>query len=502
MSVEQKTAELGKPRRLTTPPASIPGRMARWFGRSATRRAVERPIAEGKSHPEVALRDAIFRRCLAAADIVAAAFALTLCVSVLGDDQLRPLAVLALPLVVVAGKLKGLYDRDELLINKTTIDQAPQLFQLATLYALLIWIVDDALVAGSLGSLQVLVLWASLFFSVVGARHLARQVARHLSPIERCLFVGTESSHTRLRDKLDAHQGRAILVGRMSLVDGTQEPLVDAATAALRELVADLNVHRVVVEPSEETPQLTLDFVREAKATGVRVSLLPRILEVVGSSIEVDDLDGLTLLAVRRFGLSRSSQASKRVFDICGVVPGLLALSPLILLIAALIKFDARGPVFFRQTRVGREGKEFRMWKFRTMIPDADERKAELAALNEADGLFKIAEDPRITRVGSVLRRYSLDELPQLFNVLRGEMSLVGPRPLICDEDARITGLDRRRLHLLPGMTGHWQILGSARIPLTEMVKLDYRYVAGWSLWSDVKILVRTVPYVIARRGM
>ena len=136
------------------------------------------------------------------------------------------------------------------------------------------------------------------------------------------------------------------------------------------------------------------------------------------------------------------------------------------------------------------------------MVTGADERKAELAALNEADGLFKIADDPRITKVGSVLRRYSLDELPQLFNVLRGEMSLVGPRPLILDEDARITGLDRRRLHLLPGMTGHWQILGSARIPLTEMVKLDYRYVAGWSLWSDVKILIRTVPYVIARRGM
>ena len=142
------------------------------------------------------------------------------------------------------------------------------------------------------------------------------------------------------------------------------------------------------------------------------------------------------------------------------------------------------------------------MWKFRTMVTGADERKAELAALNEAEGLFKIADDPRITKIGSVLRRYSLDELPQLFNVLRGEMSLVGPRPLILDEDARITGLDRRRLHLLPGMTGHWQILGSARIPLTEMVKLDYRYVAGWSLWEDVKILLRTVPHVLARRGM
>ena len=322
MSVEHETAELGKPRRPTGAPASITGRMARWFGGSASRRAVERPIAEGESHPEVARRDGIFRRCLALADIFAAAFALTLCISILGDDSLRPLTLLALPLVVVAGKLKGLYDRDELLINKTTIDQAPELFQLATLYALLIWILDDALIDGSLGSLQIVVLWASLFFSVVGARHIARQVARRLSPLERCLFVGTEASHARLQDKLDAHQGRAILVGRMSLADRNEEPLVHAATAALRELVGDLNVHRVVVEPSEETPELTLDFVREAKATGVRVSLLPRILEVVGSSIEVDDLDGLTLLSVRRFGLTRSSQAAKRIFDICGAPAG------------------------------------------------------------------------------------------------------------------------------------------------------------------------------------
>ncbi|HEX4365063.1 MAG TPA: hypothetical protein VHZ75_10980, partial [Solirubrobacteraceae bacterium] len=282
MSVEHETAKFGKP---AVTPASIPGRMARWFGGSAGRRAAERPIAEGESHPEVAHRDAIYRRCLAIADIIAAAFALTLCISILGDDRLRPLTILALPLVVVAGKLKGLYDRDELLINKTTIDQAPELFQLATLYALLIWILDDTFVAGSLGSLQVVVLWGSLFFCVLAARHAARHVARSLSPVERCLFVGTEASYSRLHDKLNAHQGRAVLVGRMSLADGSEAQLAQTATAALRELVADLNVHRVVVEPSEETPELTLDFVREAKATGVRVSLLPRILEVVGSSI-------------------------------------------------------------------------------------------------------------------------------------------------------------------------------------------------------------------------
>ena len=235
-----------------------------------------------------------------------------LCISVLGDDALRPLTLLALPLVVVAGKLKGLYDRDELLINKTTIDQAPELFQLATLYALLIWLLDDALIAGSLGSMQIVVLWASLFFSRRSAR--ATSPARSPAACHRSSAACSSAARHRTRACTTSStptRARAILVGRMSLADGNEEPLVHAATAALRELVGDLNVHRVIVEPSEETPELTLDFVREAKATGVRVSLLPRILEVVGSSIEVDDLDGLTLLAVRRFGLTRSSQVDQ-----------------------------------------------------------------------------------------------------------------------------------------------------------------------------------------------
>ena len=312
MSVEQHTSELGTPVRTGQAPPIPARRRARWFGLSANRRAAEWAIAEGETHPEVALREAIFRRCLAVADVIAAAVALMLCISILGDDGLRTLTLLALPLVVVAGKLKGLYDRDELLINKTTIDESPQLFQLATLYALVIWIIDDPLINGSLGSMQVLVLWASLFFFVIAARHVARKVAHRLTSVERCLFVGTEDSHVRLQTKLEPHAARAVLVGRMSLADGSEEPKVHAATAALRQLVGDLDVHRVIIEPSEETPQITLDFVREAKATGVRVSLLPRILEVVGSSIEVDDLDGLTLLAVRRFGLTRSSQAIKR----------------------------------------------------------------------------------------------------------------------------------------------------------------------------------------------
>jgi lipopolysaccharide/colanic/teichoic acid biosynthesis glycosyltransferase len=170
---------------------------------------------------------------------------------------------------------------------------------------------------------------------------------------------------------------------------------------------------------------------------------------------------------------------------------------------AVVIKLGSRGPVCFRQSRVGRGGEHFGMLKFRTMVVDAEALKDSLRDRNEAEGgYFKIADDPRITKVGRPLRRTGLDELPQLINVFRGEMSLVGPRPLPLDEDPSVTGWYRRRLELKPGITGPWQILGPARVPLREMGAIDYLYVANWSLWGDLKILLRTVGHVLGRHGM
>jgi lipopolysaccharide/colanic/teichoic acid biosynthesis glycosyltransferase len=169
--------------------------------------------------------------------------------------------------------------------------------------------------------------------------------------------------------------------------------------------------------------------------------------------------------------------------------------------VAVLVYLDSPGSIFFRQVRVGRHGRRFEMLKFRSMVIDAEERKATLVDRNETEGFFKITDDPRITRVGRVLRKTSLDEIPQFFNVLAGHMSIVGPRPLVVDEDERIVGLDRSRLHLTPGMTGPWQVLGSSRIPITEMVSLDYLYVTNWSLWLDIKLLLRTFSHVLGRRG-
>jgi exopolysaccharide biosynthesis polyprenyl glycosylphosphotransferase len=468
----------------------------------APRRALRfTPVSDTGGAPALQLREALYRRLLGLADIAAAAFALVLIVSVAGDDRLRWASLLALPVIVLASKIMGLYDRDELLLRKTTMDEAPAIFQLATAYTLVFWLLDDVFVDGSLSKAQVLVMWMAIFAATLTGRALARSVAKAAAPTERVLVIGDEMSYQRLRAKLrDEHIG-AVLVGRLPYDQGAKA-LVGEEFAALQKVVAELDVHRVVIASSLTEGDSTLEMIRAAKALGVRVSLLPRILEVVGSSVEHDNLQGMPILGVRRFGLSRSSSVLKRSFDLAGASFGLLVAGPFMLAIALAIKLDSPGPVFFRQTRVGRDGKPFRIYKFRTMCDGADAMKAELRDLTVGtEGLFKIACDPRVTRVGRLLRKTSLDELPQLLNVMRGEMSLVGPRPLIADEDEQVTGWDRRRLALTPGMTGHWQILG-ARVPLAEMVKIDYLYVAGWSLWADVKLLLRTIPYMLARRGM
>jgi lipopolysaccharide/colanic/teichoic acid biosynthesis glycosyltransferase len=212
-------------------------------------------------------------------------------------------------------------------------------------------------------------------------------------------------------------------------------------------------------------------------------------------------VDGVTLLGIRSSRLARSSLVLKRTMDVTLAGLGLALLAPLFAAIAIAIKLTSRGSVLYAQRRIGRDGREFHMLKFRSMVDGADTQKPQLLDLNETQGLFKIADDPRVTRLGRFLRCTSLDELPQLWNVVRGEMSMVGPRPLVLDDDAKIEGWHRTRLTMSPGITGPWQILGSTRSPLDEMVKLDYLYGATWSLWLDVKIMLRTLVYMATRRG-
>ena len=457
----------------------------------------------GPNRAESRRRDAIYRRALAAADLLALAFALLLSVVVSEGAGLSAYALLAFPALVVVVKALGLYDRDQHLVHKTTLDELPRIFQVSILAAFGASLLQGPLVDGTLTASGLLVFAASLFVGMASTRALARRLARRFAPPERCVVIGDQTLADELAQKVEANGGTTVefvgsFDGQVARSDRDNHRL-----EGVGEFLVEHGIHRVVLAPGAEHRGDILALVGEIKSLGVKISVLPSVSQAGGTSFELDRVEGITLLGMRGFEFSRSSQILKRSMDLAISGAALVFMSPLALLIALAIKLDSRGPVFYRQTRIGRHGEPFRMLKFRTMARDAHKLRAELIHLNEADGgLFKIANDPRVTRVGRILRKLSLDEVPQLWNVLRGEMSLVGPRPLVDEEDRLIQGWHRQRLSLTPGMTGHWQVLGSARVPLDEMVKLDYAYVQNWSTWNDLQIMLRTIPFIAGRRGL
>jgi exopolysaccharide biosynthesis polyprenyl glycosylphosphotransferase len=458
------------------------------------------------------LRDAVFRRLLAVADLAAALGGQVLLSSVSGRRP-TPAALLSAPLIVAMAKGAGRYDHDDVVLRKSTLDEIPALLTLAAAYALacsLLALIDGARTA--LGEGGAIVLWASTSALLVALRSGARTLAQRSAPPERVIIVGSANARTSLARCIASDPGARVEVfGFLPLEDerqanrtwaGDSRRRQELSFADLPQLVREHRVDRVLLTPTSADSELMLEAVRATAAIGVKVSIVPRLFEVVGSAVEFDSVGGVTVLGVRRAGLTRSSCAVKRLMDVGGALIGLIALTPLGLVVSLAVKLDSAGPVFFRQPRVGRDGRPFAMLKFSSMIDGAEAQRAALESRNETAGLFKLSDDPRITRVGRWLRRTSIDELPQLFNVLRGEMSLVGPRPLIHDEDRLVEGRHRARLQLAPGMTGPWQVLGPHRPPLSEMVKIDYLYAANWSLWSDLKIILRTVAHVLSRRGL
>jgi len=462
-------------------------------------------------------RDALFRAALGISDIVASAVAAFVCFELTRPSGLRVGLALLIFITLLTAKLIGLYDRDELVFHKSTLDEAPGIIQLGLVYAVAAWMIHGLVFRGTVGRPEVLLLFGLFVFIDVLLRFFGRRLARSLAPPERCLVVGRATERMRLTAKLAQTHSTIEVVGslplhdeRAALVDRRGESRAGEADRRQRQLhIEDLDqvvderaIDRVIIIPGVHEPDEMLDSIGRAKSLGVKVSIVPRLFEVVGSSVEFDDLEGLTVLGVRRFGLTTLSRGIKRTTDFAGALFLLVLLSPVLLVIAIAIKLDSRGPLLYKQPRVGLDGEHFNIVKFRSMVLGAHDMRDKLRELNESEGLFKMRHDPRITRVGRAIRRISFDELPQLWNVLRGEMSLVGPRPLVVDEDGQVIGRARDRLRLKPGVTGPWQLLGPGRVPLNEMVTIDYLYGANWSLWNDLKILVRTVGYVVNRRGM
>jgi exopolysaccharide biosynthesis polyprenyl glycosylphosphotransferase len=467
-----------------------------------------------KGPPARTRLDHFYKRVLITSDLISGALALIL-IRLISGGQLLQWDLFTAVLVVVLAQLLGRYDGHNAVIHRSVLNEIPSLIILAAIWALTWSLLSIPLaVHTGVGRGGTGLLWLILSGLLIVTRSAAHAVATNLMGPERILIVGGNLARQALAHSLSTDPGAHIdIVGYLPLEDerrvGGRAPGAEGSERRgviytfddLELVVSQLRVERVLLIPTAADSDLTLAAVQRVSNLNVRVSLLPRLFEFVGSAVEFDDVGGMTVLGLRRPGLSRSSTAMKRAVDIIAAGAVLAVVSPLCLLTAIAVKLDSPGPVLFSQTRVGRRGEHFGILKFRSMVNGAEAQRHALETRNETAGLFKLADDPRITRVGRLIRRASLDELPQLINVLRGDMSLVGPRPLIVSEDALVVGRYRDRLSMPPGMTGPWQVLGPIRPPLSEMVKTDYLYAVNWSLWLDIKILLRTVSHIRAGHG-
>ncbi len=331
---------------------------------------------------------------------------------------------------------------------------------------------------------------------------------RHGRYVHRLLLVGTPRSVVEVGQHLVRSEWSGFLV--VGVCVATERPELGIGSASVPVVgtpgdvagaVAASGADAVAVTTESRPGELTA-LVGELAGSDVTVLVAPAIADVAGPRTVVRDVAGLPLLHVAEPTLTGPQRAAKEVFDRLGAALALLVLAPVFLVIALAVRLDSPGPVFFTQTRVGRDGRRFSMVKFRTMVVDADRLLAELEHRNEADGLlFKMRVDPRVTRTGRFLRRYSIDELPQILNVLRGEMSMVGPRPPLPAEVERYEHHVSRRLLVKPGITGLWQVSGRSDLPWDEAVRLDLYYVHHWSPTMDVTIMAKTFSAVVRAAG-
>jgi exopolysaccharide biosynthesis polyprenyl glycosylphosphotransferase len=356
-----------------------------------------------------------------------------------------------------------------------------------------------------------LVVASSVLVALTIERELVRRVFERLRAsgylVRRAIVVGNHDG-VRVIARSFAHSSRGyVVVGAALLEPDFDPPSVEGlpvvgSVAALRGTIEELDIDTVVIATSDIESAITTRLMRQLAHTGVHIELSLAVRDVAHDRLVVTERGRLAVAHVLPPIRNGWRAAAKRAFDGAVAAGVILVTAPFLAVVAIAIKLDSRGPAFFRQHRVGRDGELFSMVKLRTMVSNAEELKADLVSRNEAAGpLFKMRDDPRITRVGRFLRSTSLDELPQLWNVMRGDMSLVGPRPALPDEVANWTPDLHHRLRVRPGLTGLWQISGRSDASFETYEHLDLYYTDNWSLARDVWIIVRTVPAVIAQRG-
>jgi exopolysaccharide biosynthesis polyprenyl glycosylphosphotransferase len=411
-------------------------------------------------------------------------------------------------LVVLWGN--GAYDRRYLGLGT---DEFKRVIRTAvTLTATISLLAFVTQMAGELSRLTLALVMLGGLVSVITFRYAARRtlglLRRHGRASHRVLLIGSLAEALEVYSAVTRNRAAGMIPVAIHLSDGyptarTAEcPVPVHAGREVVPLVRELGADTVAVCGAASTePGELRRLAWQLEGTGVDLVVAPQLTDIAGPRVHIRPVEGLPLLYVEEPTLSGVAWLFKNLMDRVVAALALLLLSPVLAVIALAIKASDRGPVFFRQSRVGREGKTFRVWKFRTMYVDAEERLAALVPQNESDGLlFKIRNDPRVTPFGRFLRASSLDELPQLVNVLVGEMSLVGPRPLPA-EDGDFLGDVRRRLLVRPGITGLWQVSGRSDLSWDDAVRLDLYYVDNWSLTFDLTIMWRTIGVVLRSKG-
>jgi exopolysaccharide biosynthesis polyprenyl glycosylphosphotransferase len=451
-------------------------------------------------------RGAMLRRLLACGDWAALLGTLCLVTASTSSTDVAALfwAVLFSPAWILVVKLHGLYDNDHRRIRHSTLDELPSLVSASVLGTL---VLDGLLAvspAGPLSPASAIAVGAGILVGSFILRGVLRFLWHRLTGLAAGIVVGPAAAVDMVARRVSTHpETRLLLVGYLSQGDAAASELPCLGTIADISTVArEYEIERVVVTELEMSEPAAERLIEECKEAGLALTFLPQHYGLLGPGIELNRLAELPVLDFRFSDPSRSTVAMKRAMDV--VVSGtmLALLSPLLAAIAVAILFDSGRPVFFRQRRAGMEGEPFTMLKFRTMVADAEQRLPELVDLEKLDQpAFKIPDDPRVTRIGRKLRRFSLDELPQLINVLRGAMSLVGPRP---EEESVVALYDERqrgRLAIKPGLTGPMQVYGRSDLTFEERLAMERDYLDNLSLAGDLAILLRTPRAVVRGEG-
>jgi len=449
-------------------------------------------------------RGALLRRVLALGDWAALLGSLFVVTAATSTTDVATLfwAVLFSPTWILVVKLHGLYDNDHRRIRHSTLDELPSLVSATVLGTL---VLDGLLALSPVGPLSPTSAIAVGAGSLVGSfvlRGVIRFLWHRLTGLAFGLVVGPAAAVDMVARRVSTHpETRLSLVGYLSSEgdDSAAELPRLGSPADISEVAGKYAIERVVVTEQEMSEPAAEHLIEECKAAGLALTFLPQHYGLLGPGIELNRLAELPVLDFRFSDPPRSTQAMKRVMDVV-ISGGLLALlSPLLLVVAVAILFDTGKPVFFRQRRAGKDGVPFTMLKFRTMVADAEQRLGELVDLEKLEEpAFKIVDDPRVTRTGRLLRRTSMDEVPQLINVLRGDMSLVGPRP---EEESVVALYDERqrvRLAIKPGLTGPMQVYGRSDLTFEERLAMERDYLDNLSLLTDLQILIRT-PRAIVR---